>query len=90
MHFQIASCAEYLGIFLGPDTASQQWLAPCNKFIDRVSVVSNSGAAASILVKTYNSKVVSTLSYPAQFLPPPDNIIKLEKYAFTKNFQNTL
>eukprot|EP00973_Karenia_brevis_P046499 6449363-Karenia_brevis.AAC.1 len=82
--FNIAATAEYLGIWLGPGAAAHQWTAQIAKFLQRINVISDAGVAPSLAVKAYNLKAVTVMTYPAQFLAPPPQITKLEKYAFTK------
>ena len=85
--FEISSHALYLGIWLGPTAGSMQWTSQINKYIERVNLISSSGISSALATKAYNLKVATTLTYPAQFLLPPPNLIRLEKYAFVKMYK---
>ena len=85
--FSISSHALYLGIWLGPTAGSMHWTSQINKYIERVNLISSSGVSSALATKAYNLKVATTLSYPAQFLPPPSNLIRLEKYAFVNMYE---
>ena len=85
--FLIQSHGEYLGIFLGPSAGSMYWLPQTAKYITRVNEIAGAGIAASLAVAAYNPRVASILSYAGQFLPPPPNLMMLEKYAFRKLFK---
>eukprot|EP00973_Karenia_brevis_P063364 8807284-Karenia_brevis.AAC.1 len=82
--FSITAAAKYLGIWLGPSSQVHSWNEPVTEFVNRVHTISDSHVAPSLGVCTYNMKAVPTLTYPAQFLPPPPDTTKLEKYAFVK------
>ena len=63
------------------------WQPQTAKFVMRVNEIASAGVAASLAVAAYNSRVATILSYAGQFLPPPSNLIMLEKYAFRKLFK---
>ena len=63
------------------------WTSQITKYIERVNLISSSGISSALATKAYNLKVATTMSYPAQFLPPPSNLIRLEKYAFVKMYK---
>eukprot|EP00973_Karenia_brevis_P080840 11214995-Karenia_brevis.AAC.1 len=85
--FNIAASAEYLGIWLGPGASTKYWISQLDKFFHRLHLIHEAGVAQSLAVKAYNLKTVTTISYPAQVLPPPPNIHKIEKYAFCKLYK---
>eukprot|EP00973_Karenia_brevis_P045328 6278287-Karenia_brevis.AAC.1 len=87
IEFSISSHALYLGIWLGPTAGSMQWTSQISKYIERVNLISSSGVSSDLATRAYNLKVANTLSYPAQFLSPPPNLTKLEKYAFVKMYK---
>eukprot|EP00973_Karenia_brevis_P088739 12307321-Karenia_brevis.AAC.1 len=91
--FNIAASAEYLGIWLGPGAACHYWLSQLQKLLARIGAIGQAHVSSTLALKAYNLKAVTTLTYPAQVLPPPPNISKIEKYAFTQLYKvpyNTL
>ena len=71
--FSITATAEYLGVWLGPAAATRNWSAQLGKFCNRINIIASSAPPTCIAVGTYNIKAVTTLSYPAQFLPSPQD-----------------
>eukprot|EP00973_Karenia_brevis_P091894 12409671-Karenia_brevis.AAC.1 len=72
---------------MGPGAGVRQWQAPISKFLSSVNDIARAQLSLNLAVKAYNLKAITKLSYPLQFLPPPDNFDKIEKYAFTKIFK---
>eukprot|EP00973_Karenia_brevis_P077689 10796939-Karenia_brevis.AAC.1 len=85
--FNISSAAEYLGIWMGPKAGEKQWVQQIDKYLARVNAIAAAEASTLLSTKAYNIKALPVLSYPAQFLPPPPDLRKLEKYAFVKIFR---
>ena len=54
-----------------------------NYLLDRINIISAAAPTFTLASGTYSIKAITTFSYPAQFLPLPPNITKIEKYAFT-------
>eukprot|EP00973_Karenia_brevis_P075461 10481041-Karenia_brevis.AAC.1 len=63
---------------IGPSSDQFHWVPQITKFIERVQLIRDSGVATSLAIKTYNLKAATVFSYPAQFLPPPPTLTKLE------------
>eukprot|EP00973_Karenia_brevis_P068090 9472004-Karenia_brevis.AAC.1 len=56
---------------MGPDAHIHMWTAAVQKYIGRCCAIAASAAAASLRIRTYNSKAVSVLWYIGQLYPPP-------------------
>ena len=74
--FNIVATAEYLGIWLGPNAASRNWTTPLGKQHDRVNAIASAAPPTALAIGIYNVKAITTLSYPSQFLPPPQTSAK--------------
>ena len=46
----------------------------CSGYLELTNLVQQAGCPTALAVATYNLKAVSKLSYPAQFLPPPQTL----------------
>jgi len=66
--FRIVSAAKYLGVFLGVDGANISYLAPTQKYFDRVEDISGASAPALGGILRYNERAVSVFSYVSQFV----------------------
>ncbi len=69
---------------MGPQSGSQQWLAPFAKFNDRVMCIYGSGAAASMSAYTYNSRALPVVSYVSQLICLPELAGEWERKALYK------
>ena len=85
LDFSSSSRALYLGIWLWPSAGAVQWLDQIAKYVDRVNLVSHAGISPALAVRAYNLQVATTLTYPAQFLPPLWNH-PLGKIRFCQDF----
>eukprot|EP00973_Karenia_brevis_P064389 8946573-Karenia_brevis.AAC.1 len=63
------------------------WQAQSAKFLTCVREISDAQLSLNLAVKAYNLKAITKFSYALQFLPPPPDLTKLEKYAFAKIFK---
>eukprot|EP00973_Karenia_brevis_P073732 10247601-Karenia_brevis.AAC.1 len=72
---------------MGPSAADKHWTKQIEGYLSATHRIAAAQVAPSIGVKTYNIRAVTKLSYPAQFLTPPPNLVKLEKYAFIQIFR---
>ena len=85
--FQITSAAEYLGIWQGPGAGNMHWISQLGGYRQTIADICAAQLPVNIAVKAYNIKAVARLSYPLQFLPPPPDHQRLDKYAFTKIYK---
>ena len=69
--FNISDTAEYLGIWIGPAANSRQGVAQLAKYKSRLEVIAQSGAAAFVSVKAYNSKAITVFFILCSVLPSP-------------------
>ncbi len=80
-NFNIKPTSKYLGFFMGPQSGSQQWLAPFAKYHDRVNSIYGSGAAISMGAYNYNVRTLPVLSYISQLICLPDQASEWERRA---------
>ncbi|CAK0837872.1 unnamed protein product, partial [Prorocentrum cordatum] len=77
--FDIASKAKYLGFVLGPGSdLGDSWHAAATKYKQRTAVLQTVPVPTAELITMHNGSVVSVLSYLAQLLPLPEDLIKGE------------
>eukprot|EP00959_Pyramimonas_sp_CCMP1952_P057513 1200707-Pyramimonas_sp.AAC.1 len=59
-------------MFVGPGaTLEDSWKGPCKKYPSRAKAIGQGVQATSVSGVLYQTRVVPTLSYVAQYLPPP-------------------
>ncbi len=71
-NFSIRGSAKYLGFYLGPAAGKHQWVAPINKFRDRVKAIGATDCATALAVYSYNVRTVPVLSYVGQLCMLPN------------------
>eukprot|EP00959_Pyramimonas_sp_CCMP1952_P470694 9497117-Pyramimonas_sp.AAC.1 len=77
--FDIASKVKYLGFVLGPGSdLADSWHPAATKYKQRTAVLQTVPVPTAELITLYNGSVVSVLSYLAQLLPLPEDLIKGE------------
>ena len=76
---QIVSCARYLGVFLGPKSATSSWTSPLEKWRNRATTIAAAGAPVGFAVEMYNSRALTTLSYVAQVAKLPEKSLPRER-----------
>ena len=59
---------------LGQNSTALSFKAPIKKFVQRVQEVCSGGAPAAASIVRYNQRVISVLSYVAQFVEPPKEL----------------
>ena len=84
--FRVEGAAKYLGIFLGPSAGALQWREQASKWTDRSRAIASKGASAAISVFQYNTRAITTMSYIAQFFPPPEWVLQRERWCLAKIF----
>jgi hypothetical protein len=82
--FAISAEGKYLGFLLGPGAGASSWRAPLQKWMHRVLCLAGSHLAPSLGTADFNARIVSTLGYVAQLLPPPEVLWALELNAANK------
>ena len=70
--FQIASAAEYLGVWLGPVSAQLRWRSAIEKWFTRGVTIAAAGAPPLTSAKLYEQRSLSCLNFLAQFFWLPD------------------
>ena len=79
--FNVKGSAEFLGMYLGPSAGRDNWIKPIAKLRDRMQVVKKSGASVFLGAFSFNSRIAPVLSYQAQLLPPPKQLMRTERVA---------
>ncbi len=69
--FAIQASGKYLGWHLGVNAVNISFVAPVNKFVNRIEEICLGRAPTIPSVLRYNQRAVSVLSYVAQFAVPP-------------------
>jgi hypothetical protein len=72
----MAATAKYLGLHLGPGSLDESWKAPVRKMQLRLDDWAWRDAGLLTAIRIFNTYLVSTLSYVAHFLPPPDWVLE--------------
>ncbi len=80
----ISDHAKYLGLFLGPKSASHQWTKALSKFQDRISNIHSSHLPANLAVSHLTCRAIPVLGYIAQLVPPPKNTVRIGMNAVMK------
>eukprot|EP00973_Karenia_brevis_P015790 2161609-Karenia_brevis.AAC.1 len=75
----VSAFAKYLGIFLGPEAHTMQWLGVASKWRATSRAIGNCPCAASLATLAYNSKGVTKLSYVGQMLEVPKDVMRAER-----------
>jgi len=68
--FEVASSGKYLGWYLGRESVQRSFVAPLNKYNDRVQVIVEGAAPAALALRMYNQTAVTVISYVSQFFVP--------------------
>ena len=77
-NFQVSDAAKYLGIYVGPNAGSKQWIEQQDKWLSRTCKIASLGAAVADSVALYRQRGITVLSYLAQFFPLPRLLIAKE------------
>ena len=80
----ITDHAKYLGIYLGPKSASHQWTKALAKFQDRVSNIHSLHLPANLAKSQFTSRAIPILGYIAQLVPPPVESVRIGMNAVMK------
>lgn len=72
----------YLGIKTGPTAADHMWSAPIEKWKRRARQLVASGVAQDSTLREYRGRALPCLSYLAQFVGSPSNIMRTEQQLF--------
>ncbi len=80
----ITDHAKYLGIYLGPKSASHQWTKALAKFQDRVSNIHSLHLPANLAKSQFTSRAIPVLGYIAQLVPPPVESVRIGMNAVMK------
>eukprot|EP00973_Karenia_brevis_P002748 374498-Karenia_brevis.AAC.1 len=75
----VSAFAKYLGIFLGPEAHTIQWLGVASKWRATSRAVGDCPSAASLATLAYNSRGVTKLSYVGQMLEVPKDVLRAER-----------
>ena len=84
--FSVKGASRYLGVFLGPKSASLNWSAAGKKFLSRASAVAACQFSPNFSTFAYNVYAVSVLGYLSQFGWVPKDVLRLELRAHAKVF----
>ena len=68
---QITNVGKYIGFQLGPKAGAPQWVAPLEKFKQRVKDIRSSDLPLGLAASQYASRAVPVLGYVGQSVPPP-------------------
>ena len=79
--------AKYLGFFLGPTCGPLSFLAPAQKWRDRVSDIRLANVGPAIAAHTYNTKCVATVAYQAQLMELPPGMRAQERWVLHSLFK---
>ena len=80
---EIAECGKYLGIFVGPGAAKFQWDLPLAKFQQRATQISTTAGGPMVSTYHYNRAAVPILGYVGQLVPPPRDLVSIERKILT-------
>ena len=73
--------ARYLGFTLGPEAGDKSWTDPVKKFLQRAQAWSDRQLGLHCTSTSYNIFALSVLTYIAQLLPPPQQVLESERTA---------
>jgi len=76
-----------LGINICRDAANIVWQKPVQKWQDRTRRLGRAGSSVAVSVHAYLRQALTTLSYVAQLLAPPDHPVKEELFAHASLFR---
>jgi hypothetical protein len=71
----IASAAEFLGFWVGPEAHLHVWVKPFAKFANRVACIRRAGVGLSSSIVLFNTCAIPILSYVAQLFTPTVDLI---------------
>ncbi|CAK0833918.1 unnamed protein product, partial [Prorocentrum cordatum] len=75
--FEVCDSLLYLGLWLGPGVDSfRSWCDPLAKLRLRAQAIGRGATPTSVSAVLYNTRVVATLSYVAQFCAMPTEVLK--------------
>ena len=77
--FSVRSTAKYLGIWMGPAAATQQWKTQLAKLAGRAATIVSLALPASASLPLYSSRAAPVTSYVAQFCEPPPVLERFER-----------
>ena len=72
----VEKSGKYLGFFVGPDAGMKSWDAPAEKWASRALQIKRTGGGLHFSVMMYNTTAVTSLSFVAQLVPAPSEVIK--------------
>ena len=84
----VAAKLTYLGLVLGPAVQNDPWTAPVCKYLYRSAAIARAGPPTAVVVYLYKKRVVPTLSYVAQFVPPEPSLLKKEHSTLAMIFKS--
>ncbi|CAK0860694.1 unnamed protein product, partial [Prorocentrum cordatum] len=76
--FKIVPELLHLGLYLGPAVHLQSWHAPIQKWRERGLILAQQQGPHRVTAQLYSSRVTSVLTYVAQFMPLPAEILSSE------------
>ena len=83
-NFQITNSGKYLGLYMGPEAHSKQWVAPMLKFRARTREAKLDETPIGLVGPHFASKAAPVLGYVAQLVPPPPGFTVVENWAAHK------
>jgi hypothetical protein len=83
---KIAPHGKYLGFYLGPSGGPETWVAPVQKFRDRVDMIRSSSAGPAVAAYTYSTRAIPCLGYQMQLSEVPPKLIWDERWILHKLF----
>lgn len=78
---KIARAGQYLGFWIGPAAALEQWKSPMRKYLDRAEAIALTGCNSAVASRLYASRAAPVLWYKGQLLHPPAALLKSERTA---------
>ena len=77
--FEVALCAKYLGVYIGPGSTMKSFAAPMKKYEARCRSIRAMGMGLTTTISLYNMFAASVLSFILQFMEPTKQLLTMER-----------
>ena len=77
--FEVALCAKYLGVYIGPGSTMKSFAAPMKKYEARCRSIRAMGLGLTTTISLYNMFAASVLSFILQFMEPTKQLLTMER-----------